>query len=111
MKSLFSSISNAIQGIMYVFKREKNFKIQLCIALVVICISLFFQISRVEWLFILSLIFLVLSLELLNSAFEKITDILKPRLVISETKRSINPVFPESFHPMTPKIFILFLYL
>ena len=38
-------------------------------------------------------------------------DILKPRLVISETKRSINPVFPESFHPMTPKIFILFLYL
>jgi diacylglycerol kinase len=80
MKSLFSSISNAIQGIMYVFKREKNFKIQLCIALVVICISLFFQISRVEWLFILSLIFLVLSLELLNSAFEKITDILKPRL-------------------------------
>ncbi|MFH0857790.1 MAG: diacylglycerol kinase family protein [Candidatus Magasanikbacteria bacterium] len=73
-------MSYALKGIRYVWKNEMNFRIQSIVGVLVIVLGSYFQLSRTEWLFIVTLIFAVLSCELLNSAFEKIIDIVKPRL-------------------------------
>jgi len=63
-----------------VFKNEKNFRVELAFGVAAFILSLYLGIGRLELVAILFLIFLVLILELLNSALEKFVDILKPRL-------------------------------
>jgi diacylglycerol kinase len=80
IKQLFKSTQYAWHGIVYVFRNEQNFRLQLLFAAVVIAAMFLLQLSRPEMVVIFLLIILVLILELLNSALEKFVDILKPRL-------------------------------
>ncbi|HBU07556.1 MAG TPA: diacylglycerol kinase [Candidatus Magasanikbacteria bacterium] len=77
---LIKSFKEAIQGVAYVFKHEQNFRIQVVISLLVLIFVWFFELSKAEMIVIFLLIILVLILELLNSAVEKLSDVLKPRL-------------------------------
>lgn len=77
---LFVSLKDAGRGAVYVFRHEQNFRVQLLLALVVLFFTWFFPLTRGEMIVIILLIFLVLILELLNSAVEKLADVLKPRL-------------------------------
>ncbi len=70
----------AIHGLSYTWRHEPNFRIQLVAAFLVIIAGLSFSISRSEWLIIFLVISSVLVLELLNSAVETLTDLVKPRL-------------------------------
>jgi len=80
MKESKNSFSYAWSGVKYVFKNEKNFRVELAFGVAAFILSLYLGIGRLELVAILFLIFLVLILELLNSALEKFVDILKPRL-------------------------------
>lgn len=77
---LFQSLRDAAKGIMYVFKNEQNFRLQLAAGALVLFLAWFFPVSKGELIVLVLLIFLVLILELLNSAVEKLADIFKPRL-------------------------------
>ncbi len=79
LKSYWVSIKRAIGGIGFVFKTERNFKIQLVIAGVVIILSFLFGLSKWEWIVVVLLIGMVLSLELVNSTVEKVIDVIHPR--------------------------------
>jgi len=68
----------AISGLKIAFKEEKNFRIHLVIAIIVIMLSIVLQISRIEWLFVLLAIHLVFITELLNSVAERLIDYIKP---------------------------------
>ena len=74
------SLFDAWQGICYVFKHEQNFRLQIYTAVLVLFAVWYFALTRAEMVVIFLLIFLVLILELLNSAVEKMADVLKPRL-------------------------------
>ncbi len=76
----FYSFYYAYRGIVYVFRHELNFRLQLLTGIVVVLFGWFVGLRRSEWAVVLWLIFLVLILELLNSALEKFVDILRPRL-------------------------------
>jgi len=77
---LIRSFRFAIKGVVYVFKTEQNFRIQLIIAALVAGFSWLFQITVAQAIILILLITLVLVLELINTIFEKIVDLLKPRL-------------------------------
>ena len=77
---MIQSFKDAASGVAYVFWNEQNFRLQVFASLVVILFSWYFRLSRSEWVVILLLIFLVIILELINSAVEKFADVLKPRL-------------------------------
>jgi len=62
------------------FRHEQNFRIQLFIAILVIVSIFVFDLRKSEIIVVLLLILSVLILEMLNSALEKFTDIIKPRL-------------------------------
>ena len=84
MKNLFKlykdSVIHAAEGILSVAKGERNFKIQLTIGSLVVLMGIAVKLSRDEWLIIIMIIALVLILELINSALERLLDIIRPRL-------------------------------
>ena len=74
------SFAHAISGVRYVFYHEKNFRIHVFCAGVVIFLGILFGLLLVEWLFILFAIGFVFVLECLNSAVELLIDVVVPRL-------------------------------
>jgi diacylglycerol kinase len=56
----------------------RNFRVMLAVAVIVIVLGFFLNISLMEWCLVTLAMGLVLSLELLNTAGEKLVDILSP---------------------------------
>ena len=79
-KRLGKSFIYASRGLAKVFREEQNLSVQLLIGLLVIILAWLFHISPSEWGIILLTIALVMVTEVINSAIEKISDVLKPRL-------------------------------
>ena len=72
---LWNSFRYAFAGIGAAIKRERNFQIHLLASGLVIGFSVFLSISKIEWLFVFAAIGGVLSLELVNSAVERVVDL------------------------------------
>jgi diacylglycerol kinase len=66
----------AINGIVQFFKKERNGRIQAIIAILVLLLSFLFHLDKYEWLAVLICIALVLGLEMLNSAIEKLCNLI-----------------------------------
>jgi len=80
IKRLFKSYGYAIKGLFKTFREEQNLKIQTFASLIVLILGIYFSISRTEWAVLTLVICLVLTAEITNSAVERITDVLKPRI-------------------------------
>lgn len=77
---LFKSFSYAGKGLFKTFREEQNLRIQAIASLIVIALGIYFGISRLEWVWLTLVIALVFIVEITNSAVERITDVLKPRI-------------------------------
>lgn len=77
---LFKSYSYAVKGLFKTFREEQNLKIQTLASLLVLILGIYFHISRLEWAVLTLVVCLVLTAEITNSAVERITDVLKPRI-------------------------------
>lgn len=76
--SFSRSFLNAIHGIRSGLFKQRNFFIEIIIALLVITGGIIFRINSLEWCLLLVCIMLVISLESLNTAIETLADALKP---------------------------------
>ncbi|OGH69261.1 MAG: hypothetical protein A2754_00185 [Candidatus Magasanikbacteria bacterium RIFCSPHIGHO2_01_FULL_47_8] len=77
---LHQSFIDAWHGLKYVFNTEQNFRIQVIASLFALGASIYFPLHAWEVVLIILLIVMVLTMELLNTALEKFSDLLKPRL-------------------------------
>ncbi len=77
-QSLLKSFANAFAGMAYFFVNDRNGKIHLAITVIVLAAGFTFQIVATEWVAILLCIALVIGLEMLNSALEKLCDLVEP---------------------------------
>lgn len=68
------SFKYAFEGIYSALKEEPNLKIHFSIAILVIVVSIYLKISRQDWISVIILIGLVLSVELTNTAIEAVVD-------------------------------------
>ncbi len=75
--TLIQSFRFAFKGLKTVGS-ERNFRLHLVSASIVIILGFSCGISRAEWLIILICTGAVISLELVNSAIEKLTDLISP---------------------------------
>ena len=73
-RSLIESFNNAINGIISALKTERNMKIHLAAAVLVLILSLFYDLSRIEFIIVCFTIALVIICELFNTAIEVIID-------------------------------------
>jgi len=80
IKRLYKSFTYAFRGLFKTLREEQNLQIQSIAGLVVIILGWYFRIEVEEWLILILVIGLVILMEIINSAIERITDVLKPRL-------------------------------
>lgn len=73
-ESFFKSQGYARNGIKLIFKNERNFRIDLVFAVLVIIAGLFFNISHTDWIALSLVISIVLVSETINSAIEALCD-------------------------------------
>ncbi|HEV8084012.1 MAG TPA: diacylglycerol kinase family protein [Chitinophagaceae bacterium] len=83
----FKSLGYALQGLQSCFYSEKNFRIQLSIASITFFTGVVCGITRNEWLAVLFCTALVLGLEIINTAIEKLSN-----------------VFTTSVHPLIKQV-------
>ena len=70
-----ASFEFALTGIITAFKEERNMRKHLVSAILVVLAGLIFRVSATEWLFLLMAVFLVIALEIVNSAIENVVDL------------------------------------
>ena len=75
-KNIFLSFKYAFNGIYYVFKTSRNFKIQLIFAFISLIFSFLLNISRLNFLILIATIMSVLILEILNTSIETLVDLI-----------------------------------
>ena len=80
LRRLFLSFKTAFEGLVFVFKTEPNFRLQIILAIFALFLSYVFELRIYEWIIVILLIMIVLVMEILNTALEQFTDLLKPRL-------------------------------
>lgn len=80
LKRFFKGFAYAWSGICYGLTSEFNLRFHACAALIVTASGVYFNITKVEWLFVLTAIGGMLALELMNTAVEKAVD-----LIVKET--------------------------
>jgi diacylglycerol kinase len=84
---MLKSFADAFRGIFLLIKSERNFQIHI-VALICVCAAgFYFEINRFEWIVIVLTSALVLGLESVNSALEKLCD-----EVTEERKESIRTI-------------------
>ena len=73
-KKLVDTFNNAINGIINTVRTERNMKIHLVAAILLLIACFFFDISRVEFLILVITITMVMSAEVVNTAIEAVVD-------------------------------------
>jgi diacylglycerol kinase (ATP) len=69
----------AFKGLFWLFKNEANAQVHLLATIVVISAGFYFKIDANDWLFLCFAIGLVITAEALNTAIEKLVDLLHPQ--------------------------------
>lgn len=83
---VLKSFVNAFRGLKDCLSHEKNFQIQYVIALLVVGAGIFFSLSAMEWMILLICFAIVLGFEIINSAIEKLCDLVCPEFNLTIKK-------------------------
>ena len=73
--NFFEAWGNATNGIIYSATTQRNIRIQLVLAVIVMVLSLFYGLNTAEFLCLLFAVFLVIFAELINTAIETVVDL------------------------------------
>jgi len=88
---VLKSFGHAWKGFKVALKEELNLKIHLASTVVVVAMGFYYQIGRMDWMVLLTMIGLVIGFELLNSAIESLTDLVtKERLPLAGKVKDIS---------------------
>ena len=75
---ILQKAEHAWQGIKLAFKYERNFKLEVIIGILVVFALLILNGSVSDFLIVLAIIFTVLITELINTAIERVVDMVEP---------------------------------
>lgn len=80
MKRFIKSFSFALRGVRFAIRTERNFQVEVAIALLLIPFVVLLDLHTWERVAIIFLIGWVMCAELANTVMERITDMLKPKI-------------------------------
>lgn len=75
LKKITASIINSLNGLKASYKSEQSLYIHLLASITLIILSIIFKITLIEWLVIIAIIGITLSVELVNTAIESTVDL------------------------------------
>lgn len=73
-----SSVKNCINGFKFININEDNFKREIFLGIIVLILSYVFRINKIEFIIIIIMIGLVLVCETINTAVERLVDLVSP---------------------------------
>ncbi len=79
MSTLKQSFGWAIHGLKTVWKEEKNFRIEVIIAIIVILFGMIRELDSTDWAFLWIAIVMVLGAEIVNTALEDVCNKVEPK--------------------------------
>src|SRR3989338_11600839 len=80
IKKLFRSFQHAFRGLVLIYREEQNFRIHVAFSLVVLFLAFLFSVEALQIIILLIPISILLILEIINTVFERLVDIAKPRV-------------------------------
>ena len=75
IKRIMNSFKYAFNGLIDTYRTEQSVWIYIPVALIVILMGFYFKININEWLIIILILGIILSLELINTALEAVVDL------------------------------------
>lgn len=79
-RRLTNSFKFAFRGLFSAIQSEQNFRIHVLLAAVAIFLGFYFSIPAWQWCLVVVLVAAIFILELLNTIFERLVDVFKPRM-------------------------------
>lgn len=76
---MLRSFTYAMNGLRSVAGSEQNFRIHLFAGAIAVMLGFYLDITRLEWLLVIGCIAAVMSIEVMNTAIEKLCDIISPQ--------------------------------
>lgn len=76
-RNIIDSFNDAIEGLIHAFRSERNMKIHFFAALLVLCASIFYGLSRTETILVFTAITFVVVAEMINTSIENIIDMVQ----------------------------------
>ncbi|KAB3533252.1 diacylglycerol kinase [Alkaliphilus serpentinus] len=76
VRKLIDSFNFAFEGIIYAFKTQRNMKIHFLMAILILSLSLFFDLSKIEILVLILTISMVIIAEMINTSIEMTIDLI-----------------------------------
>ncbi len=73
-----SSVKNCINGFKFININEDNFKREIFLGIIVLILSYVFRVNKIEFIIIIIMIGLVLVCETINTAVERLVDLVSP---------------------------------
>ena len=73
--NFIEACNNAVNGIIYAATTQRNIRIQLVLAVIVMILCLFYGLNTTEFLCLLFAVFMVIFAELINTAIETVVDL------------------------------------
>lgn len=87
-KTFFQSVGHALDGIKRLLVEERNFRIDLVMAIIVLTFAVIMRISINEWLWLFAAFFSVIGSEVLNTVVENVVDLIVGHHFDSLAKRA-----------------------
>lgn len=80
MNRLMKSFTYAFKGLFKIFREEQNLQIQTIAAVFAIALGFVVNLKSIEWMILILIITIVILMETVNSAIERVSDALEPRI-------------------------------
>ncbi len=80
IKRFINSFRHSFDGIIYAYTREQSMFLHIIATILVFIAGIYFDVTMIEWLFILLFIGLIMGTELLNTSIEATIDLISPNI-------------------------------
>ena len=77
-RTLVQSLNDAVEGIIYVIKNERNMRVHFLLGFLVLVAAILAGVSRIEWIILWTIISLVWVMEMINTVIEEMVDLVEP---------------------------------
>lgn len=77
-RTLVQSLNDAVEGIIYVIKNERNMRVHFLLGFLVLVAAILVGVSRIEWIILWTIISLVWASEMINTVIEEMLDLVEP---------------------------------
>ncbi|MFP4697609.1 MAG: diacylglycerol kinase [Eubacteriales bacterium] len=72
---LYKALLYAIDGIVYIYKYERNAKMHIVLTIIAVILAILLKFSPIEYVILVIMSTLILTLEMMNTALEKTVDL------------------------------------